>query len=56
MITEDEAFEIKDKIEGVQTFIKEYAEMHKDNINASSFNAFINTLKSQLEDIEDMLF
>ena len=55
MINEDEAYEIKYKIEGLQTFIKEYAEMHKEDINANSFGAFVITLKSQLNDIEDML-
>lgn len=44
--------EIKERIEGLQTFIREFAEMHKEaNIEQQSFNAFIITLDNQLKDI-----
>lgn len=55
MINNKEAVELKEKIKGLQVFMKEYAEAHKEEMNIHSFNAFIIALESQLKESIDFL-
>lgn len=58
METPTEHNKAKERVQGLQAYLKEFEEMHKedaDNINKQSFNAFLLVIKSQLQDIADII-